>query len=205
MSNTSATGGYLKELPGITGKKEHENAVHGMIAGLTGISETLVRPAFQENPLKAPDPKDNVDWCAFYIRDSAATNYPYVAHISDADGSDVVVDWVDKEITAYFYGPNCETLAGMVRRGLHVEQNRHDLRQAGISIRRVGSVEQMPELVNGKWHDRADLTIFATFRATGTYRVLNLLQSGGTILSDEIRGGTQFSVPFDTDNVTPDD
>jgi hypothetical protein len=151
-----------------------ENAVHDMAAGLTGIDPTLIRPAFQGEPLKTPPPEEN--WCAFYIQDTNAVNYPAVVHESGEDGRDEVTDWMNKEIRLYFYGPASEEYAGMVRRGLHIEQNRYALRRMGVAVRRVGNAVQMPELANGKWLRRCDLVIYITYAASASYAVLNLLQ-----------------------------
>ncbi|MDR1495642.1 MAG: hypothetical protein LBS67_01810 [Clostridiales Family XIII bacterium] len=168
----SSAGGYIRE-PSAAIREPLENAVHDMVAGLTGIAPALIRPAFQGEPLKTPSPEK--DWCAFYIQDAAAMNYPAVVHSSDGDGHDEVTDWMDKEIRLYFYGPASEEHAGMMRRGLHIEQNRYALRQMGVAVRRVGGAAQMPELANGKWLRRCDLVIYITFAASASYAVLNLL------------------------------
>lgn len=194
MSNTSATGGYLREAPGVTGRIEHEDVVHGMIVGLTGLDKTLVRPAFQHDPLKAPKPE--IDWCAFFLRNASSTNFPAVLHAPNGDGSDMVIDWIDKEIHLYFYGPRAQENAELIRRGLHVEQNRYELRKAGFAIRSVGNATQVPEIVNGKWLNRCDIVVYATIEAIGRYAVLNLLQAGGTIANDD-----GLVNPFDTDNI----
>jgi hypothetical protein len=168
-----------------------------MAVNLTGLDPTLVRPAFQENPLAEPDPE--TDWCAFYIQDAEALNYPDVRHAPEDGGRDEVTDWIDQEARLYFYGPRADELAGLVRRGLHVERNRYALRKAGIAVRRLGNASRMPELVNGKWLNRVDLVIYITFAARGDYAVPNLRQSGGEIASDEIRGGEYFGGSYDTD------
>jgi hypothetical protein len=179
--NTSATGGYLRESVSVPHHKTLEDAAHGMITGLTGLDSKLVRPAFQEYPLATPEP--DVDWCAFYIRDSSAANYPDVRHSPDDGGSDIVTDWQNKEIHLYFYGPDCGEYAGMVRRGLHVEQNYLEFRKSGIVVKRVGNVAQMPEKVNEKWVSRADLIIYAAYAVSVSYPVLDVseLSDGGQI------------------------
>ncbi|MDR1020505.1 MAG: hypothetical protein LBL73_07090 [Synergistaceae bacterium] len=195
--NTSATGGYIRESPGATRREQVEDAIHAMVVGLTGLDPVLVRPAFQEDPLAAPAPE--VDWCAFHVADSSATNFPDARHVPDGDGHDEITDWTDKEIRLSFYGKLSEEYAGMTRRGLHIEQNRFRLRESGISVRRAGNAAPFPELVNGKWLRRCDLVIFATLEATGGYAVLNLLQSGGPVKTDSFRDGEQFATQFDTD------
>ena len=194
--NTSATGGYLREPEIAVNHKVLEDAVHGMLTALTGIDATLIRPAFQGNPLAEP-PLDT-DWCGFYLRDTSATNYPYVGQSPYGEGY-VVADWVDKEIHLYFYGPNSEEFAGMVRRGLHIEQNFREFRKSGIVVKRVGNVTQVPEKANDKWLSRSDLIIYATVAVASEYSVQSLeqLADGGQNWSleqpgsgDEINGGS---------------
>jgi hypothetical protein len=176
--NTSATGGYLRETAGVPHHEILEDAVHGMIAGLTGLNSTLIRPAFQESPLA--EPKSVIDWCLFFIRDSSPANYPDARNYPDGENG-VVTDWMNKEIHLYFYGPNCEEYAGMIRRGLHVEQNYLEFRKSGIAVKRVGGVTMMPELANGKWLSRADLIIYAAYAASASYPVMKIaeLADGG--------------------------
>jgi hypothetical protein len=152
-----------------------------MLAGLTGLDSTLKRPAFQESPLAVPKP--DIDWCMFYIRDAMATNYPDVRHSPEAGGSDIVTDWQSKEIHLYFYGPDCEEYAGMIRRGLHVEQNYLEFRKSGIVVKRIGNVTQMPEKVNEKWLSRADLIIYAAYTVSVSYPVMDIaeLSDGGQV------------------------
>ncbi len=198
MANTSATGGYLREAAGVASTVALEDVIHNMLVGLTGFDKTLVRPAYQDTPLAAPSA--SVDWCAFFIQDAAALNYAQVVHISDDDGHDTVIDQAEKEVRLYFYGRATDEYAGRVRRGLHIEQNRFELRQAGVAVRRIDSPVQAPVLTNEKWLRRTDLTIHITYEARGDYEVLNLLQAGGPIITDITHGGEPFLGDYDTDN-----
>jgi hypothetical protein len=186
----STTGGYIAETSsGVADVIPLENAVHDMIVGLTNLNPQLVRPAFQESPLA--NPPRNTDWCAFFIRDSFATNFPAISHVKTGDGHNEITDWVDKEIMLYFYGPQSEKYAGMVRRGLHVEQNHWKFRQSGITVKRVGNVTQMPELVNEKWIRRCDLIVYATVENKAAFAVFNLtaLADGGQVWEVETPQG----------------
>lgn len=199
MSNTSATGGYIPEGIGVASHSRLEDIVHDMLAGLTGFSNTLVRPAFQFDALKAPLPTEN--WCAFDLRNQTATNEPEIRHVPDGDGHDEVLDQMDYEAFCFFYGPHADDYAGMVRRALHIEQNRWAMRQAGIAVCSIGNPTQVPELVNNKWQRRVDLSIYITYEAVGTYDVLNLLRASGPIMTDHrVEGGT-LEVDYDTNNV----
>ena len=191
--NTSETGGYLREPESVMNHKALEDAIHAMLTGITGIEAALVRPAFQGEPLA--EPPIDVDWCGFYLRDASAVNYPYVGYAPDGDGSGVT-DIVDKEIHLYFYGPHSEEFAGMVRRGLHVEQNHREFRKSGIVVKRVGNVIQVPEIVHGKWLSRSDLIIYATVAFFAEYPVFQL---------EELADGNQSWNVIPSDGDSDDD
>ena len=192
MSNTSATGGYLTETSSPLSITALEDLWHDTIAGITGLDNTLVRPSRQLDPAQQPAP--DVDWCAFDIMRAASDPWPDVAHISAGDGSDMVVDHDRYEVGAVFYGPNADTLAGLLRRGLCVWQNRSALRSVGIALQSVGDPVTVPELDSMVWRQRVDLSARFSVESRGSYAVLNLLRSTGSINGDD---GT--AVAFDTE------
>ena len=179
MSNTSATGGYLTETSSPLGITALEDLWHDTIAGITGLDNTLVRPSRQLDPAQQPDPL--TDWCAFDIMRVSSDPWPDVAHVSAGDGSDIVVDHDRYEMGAVFYGPNADTLAGLLRRGLCVWQNRSALRSVGIALQSVGDPVTVPELDSMVWRQRVDLSARFIVESRGTYAVLNLLRSTGSI------------------------
>lgn len=196
MSNTSATGGYLTETSSPLGITALEDLWHDTIAGITGLSNTLVRPSRQLDPALQPDPL--TDWCAFDIVRVSSDPWPDVAHVSTGDGSDMVVDHDQYEVGAVFYGPNADTLAGLLRRGLCVWQNRSALRAVGIALQSVGDPVTVPELDSLVWRQRVDLSARFIVESRGNYAVLNLLRSTGSINGDD---GT--AVAYDTKEVKP--
>ena len=196
MSNTSATGGYLTETSSPLGITALEDLWHDTIAGITGLSNTLVRPSRQLDPALQPDPL--TDWCAFDIMRVSSDPWPDVAHVSTGQGSDTVVDHDRYEVGAVFYGPSADTLAGLLRRGLYVWQNRSALRAVGIALQSVGDPVTVPELDSLVWRQRVDLSVRFIVESRGNYAVLNLLRSTGSINGDD---GTP--VAFDTEEVKP--
>ena len=195
-NNTSATGGYLTEVSSPLGITALEDLWHDTIAGITGLSATLVRPSRQLDPALQPDPL--TDWCAFDIVRVSSDPWPDVAHVSAGDGSDMVVDHDRYEMGAVFYGPNADTNAGLLRRGLCVWQNRSALRAVGIALQSVGDPVTVPELDSLVWRQRVDLSARFIVESRGSYAVLNLLRSTGSINGDD---GT--AVAFDTKEVQP--
>ena len=157
---------------------------------------TAVRPSRQLDPAQQPAP--DVDWCAFDIMRVSSDPWPDVAHVSAGDGSDMVVDHDRYEVGAVFYGPNADTLAGLLRRGLYVWQNRSALRAVGIALQSVGDPVTVPELDSLVWRQRVDLSARFIVESRGSYAVLNLLRSTGSINGDD---GT--AVAFDTKEVKP--
>ena len=97
-----------------------------------------------------------------------------------------------------FYGPNADTNAGLLRRGLYVWQNRSALRSVGIALQSVGDPVTVPELDSMVWRQRVDLSARFIVESRGSYAVLNLLRSTGDILGDD---GT--AVTYDTEEVKP--
>lgn len=196
MANTSATGGYLAENSTLLSMTALENTFHDVIAGITGINATLVRPSRQINPAKQPQPETN--WIAFEIRRDSSDINAAVSHVSTGQGHDVVTDHDVYIAAVAVYGPDSDTIAGILRRGLFVWQNREALRAAGIAIQLVGNPVTMPELDSMTWRSRCDLDIRFVVEIKGAYGVLNLLRSTGDIAGDD---GTKADI--DTEEVKP--
>lgn len=196
MSNTSATGGFLQEQSTPLGITALEDLWHDTICGVTGLDNTLVRPSRQLDPAQQPDAL--TDWCAFDIVRVSSDPWADVAHISTGDGSDSVVDHDRYEVGAVFYGPNADTNAGLLRRGLFVWQNRSALRSVGIALQSIGDPVTVPELDSMVWRQRVDLSARFIVESRGSYAVLNLLRSTGDIIGDD--GSV---VTFDTEEVKP--
>lgn len=196
MSNTSATGGFLQEQSTPLGITALEDLWHDTISGVTGLDNTLVRPSRQLNPAQQPDAL--TDWCAFDIVRVSSDPWLDVAHVSTGQGSDSVVDHDRYEVGAVFYGPNADTNAGLLRRGLYVWQNRSALRSVGIALQLVGDPVTVPELDSMVWRQRVDLSARFIVESRGSYAVFNLLRSTGDIIGDD---GT--AVTFDTKEVQP--
>ena len=196
MSNTSATGGYLTEASTTLSLTAMENAWHDAIAGITGLDNTLVRPVRQVQPTRQP--AHPVNWCAFDIERATSDEWASYEHVSADDGSDLIIDHDVYTILAVVYGPDADELAGILRRGLYVWQNRAALRAVGIAVQRIAAPVSVPELADSLWRQRVDLEVQFAVERRGSYAVLNLLRSTGDILGDD---GT--AVAFDTEEVKP--
>ncbi len=191
--NTSATGGYLDETRHMT-FVELENLWHHALAGVTNTPNDLVRPTEQDNP--PPTPGRMVNWIAFHIAVEYPVDLPLVSHVSSGDGYDNVIDYITERVIVTTIGPDAYDIADTLRRAFHVEQNRAYLRKAGIAITGTGAPARAPVLQNEEWMKKAQVIIYSTREAVGTYQVLNLLESAGAIFSSN-----NPSIPFDTRSV----
>ncbi|WP_142850864.1 hypothetical protein [Telmatospirillum sp. J64-1] len=152
MSNNSATGGPLAVEGGLS-REALEDVIHDLLAGLTGLEGALIRPRYQPKP--PPQPKPEVDWCAFGITEAA----PEGTQLIQGDGAAVLHSQASLTVALSFYGPGGDVLAGRVRAGLQIAQNREGLRAAGLAYVSAGAIIAGAELVGGSWLPRFDLTL----------------------------------------------
>lgn len=179
MPNTSATGGFLRQTSAPSTRECLEDVWHDVITGITGLKPKLVRPEYQIDPAAVPPGK--TDWCAFRLEMDGARNFAGRVHDGAGEGQDIVVDHMPWRVTAFFYGPGAEDLAGALRRGLEIAQNRFTLRRAGCAVTSVDSPVSVPELDGEVWRRRADLAIHMTVTMASAYGVLNLKDAHGVI------------------------
>lgn len=131
-----------------------ENILAEMVAALCGIEPKNVRPRYHAE--SAPVPGHKTNWCALGI---VGEDAPGGAVWHENGYSRLLVD---QEIEALFsfYGPLAREKARALRDGLWVEQNRAILRtENNIAISHMGAMQKVPELVNGRWLMRCDMTI----------------------------------------------
>lgn len=182
MTNTSATGGVLAPLNTPLTQTQIENLLQGLIAGITGLTGTLVRPRWQPEPPKQP--AHDVDWCSLGIQTRARHGSPAVTHDGTGSGTDVVLAWERLELLTSFYGPGAQDLISRLLSGLAVDQNRTALRSAGLAYLFAGEPVVAPELIQTRWVQRVDLTLFFELEVRRDYSVLTILCGLVTINTD---------------------
>lgn len=134
-----------------------EDALHDMVCGLCGLSGEMVRPRWQPRP--APVPAPEADWCAFGIVSQSAEG-GMAWHEKGSTRLEVQETLL---VMFSFYGPNARSKASCLRNGLWIEQNRAVLREgANLALVRVGEITSAPELANGRWLKREDISITFT-------------------------------------------
>jgi hypothetical protein len=188
VPNTSATGGYLS--PANNANQLNDSAIadllHGWIAGITGIDNTLVRPRWQQEQPNIPD--INVDWCAFGITEKTNPGNPFEVHypasVNYPDGYNELRRHQDFSALITLYGINAEKNAMVLSSGIFVAQNNEVLNGYGIFVTGHGQSTTIPELIKNKWVFRVDLTIDFRRQITLDYPVLNILSSESDIKNE---------------------
>lgn len=187
MPNTSATGGYLlpdNNIPAPLEDDALDDFLHDVVAGITGLDPTLVRPRWQ---FEVPDmPDRTINWCAFGIMSRSADTFDSSIHqpaTPDANGSDLLQRQEMLNLMVSFYGPNCQATGAQLRDGLGVAQNREQLFLAGMGLVSVGDLTKAPELVKDAWLQRADLPLVIRREVRREYPVLNLLSAQALLIA----------------------
>ncbi len=187
----SSTGGYLQQISGPVEGLDLRRFLGTMLAGVSGLSPDLVRPAWQIHP--APIPDININWMAFAILSRRAENDPY--QVANNSGLTMIVhEEIDVLLT--FYGPDCLQKAAEIRDGLGLSQNTEALRIAGMAVAQLSDIIHAPELVNRRFFDRADTTLTLRREIRREYAVLDFVSSVGVIYAN--RAETTLERTLDT-------
>ena len=178
--NTSATGGYIIEVPpSPPGVHEIAAGLQQMIVALTGLPGSLVRPRWQRMPPTQPDPETT--WASIGVTRVEADAYPYITHDGAAQlvgtegkGVDRMQRHLTVSVLATFYGPEAELCAGSVRDGLYMNQNWEPLASLGLKLRDFRDLARNAELINQQWVDRFDVLLELRQQIDRVYPVLNI-------------------------------
>lgn len=184
---TSATGGTLTTaLPDGVALRRF---LQGVLAAVTGLPPTMVRPRWQPNPPVMP--KADIDWAAFGITRRTGDATVFVE--ARADGATVVRD-EQLEILVSVYGPNAEAYAELFRDGMEVAQNREPLLLADIGLVEITPALHVPELLNNQWYNRCDFTWTVNRSTAKDYQILCFTGAVGAIITETM------TLPFEVAN-----
>lgn len=147
----SSTGGYL--LP-ITNDFNVNHVLHDWIVGITGISNTLVRPMYQPNPPTIPSFGTN--WIAYNVRDTESDGFAYQGIVSDSYDIKRQMRLI---LTVSFYGINSFDISQRFKQSVELTQNWKELRQYSLAFGGCGNIIRVPELHNLRWLDRYNIEV----------------------------------------------
>lgn len=158
-----------------------------LVAGITRLDPTLVRPRWQPEPPNLPD--YGTDWVAVGAVDHEPDpGWAAWQHDSAGGGRDYVTQSETFVLLTSFYGPHAGAYDGLLRDGLQVGQNREVLQLAGMGLGEVGGTSRVPELIKERWTQRVDRRIHIRRQLLRVYPILNLL--GATVsVGVETEGG----------------
>jgi hypothetical protein len=188
MPNDSTTGGPL--LPNVPEPLEDADLVaifQQLVAGLTGIDGTLIRPRWQAVPPQQPDA--NTNWCALGVATETADDNPSIVHDGNSgsgptQGVDIYVRHEEIEVYTTFYGPGAQAAGKRLRDGIAMPQNSEALHPSDIRWVSCGPLRAVPEVVNQQWIRRYDMLLLFRRKVTRTYGVRNIASSDSTITDD---------------------
>jgi hypothetical protein len=176
MPNDSTAPGYLTPTsPALADDAALDAIFQTLVAGVSGLDGSLVRPRWQPVPPKQPD--FSVNWCALGVVSVKADANPAIIHngADDEDlGSDTLYRHALVEVLLSFYGPQGQQYAEQTRDGLWVLQNYTTLAPAlMVFTGEAGEVRGVPELINQQWQRRYDFTAWFGRQIVRTYGVRN--------------------------------
>lgn len=184
----SSTGGYLS--PAVASPPLEDDALTAifqqMIVGITGLPGNMVRPRWQPNPPKQPEP--TVNWCALGIAVQTLDDGPAIVHNGAGNGSDTYIRHEQIDVLASFYGPNGMQNAQLLSDGLAIPQNLEQLKAQDMNSVDTGQIRTAPDLINEQWVRRYDIELTFRRKITRSYNVLNTLTAQGTVQTNTVTG-----------------
>lgn len=192
MVNNSSTGGYLKPTSTLNPPRGLNliQFIQTIVVGISGIDGTLVRPKWQVEPPKQPDIM--VNWIAMGIANQNPDTFAFVG--MDSDGNTEFSRNEEIEVSCSLYGPDALEIAGVLRDGLQIPQNLEVMRQANMGLIETGRPNHVPDLVNERFINRIEMSIFLRRQVQRVYVILPIVSAQGTIYSP--LGDETYLEPF---------
>lgn len=160
-----------------------EDFLQQLLAGITGLDPTLVRPRWQAEPPNMP-PFETDCWAAVGMMGTEPDpGWPWLGHDPTAGGRDHYLFHETVTVTATFYGDGGDRASGLWRDGLMVPQNWELLRAAGMGVLTVSGSTRTAEMIKNRWLNRCDRTVRIHRDLRRVYPVLNLKSASGRVVA----------------------
>jgi len=183
----SSTGGYLPQTT--TTDSNLTEFFHDMLQGMTGIDSNLIRPLWQANPPNAPE--NGVDWLAYGITNKTQDENAYIETLVDASSN--LYRNEEIEVSIQIYGSSHLLTASVIKDCLEIGQNREALYLNNMAYLGTSETFNVPEIINGQYFNRCDLTLNFRRKVKRTFAILSLVDAQGSIEPDpEDLGTTTF-------------
>lgn len=193
VPNTSATGGYLTATTQTIEGIPFRRFIGSVLVGVSGLQSEYVRPSFQINPPPMPD--IDINWIAYNIVNRQGDFSTYQKE--SADGLTTTQTQNEEcDIAVIFYGPDCLSLAAMVRDAFDIPQNQETLQNNGMAMIGTSDIIRAPELINDRYFDRADMTITIRREIRRDFSVLSFADVCGNIAGNRY-GSSVISHTFE--------
>jgi hypothetical protein len=193
LANNSATGGPLPAQPPFPVDDDALDAVlQALVASVTGLPGSLVRPRWQPGNPKQPEP--GTDWCAVGVVDTVPSAGPWLVY-DPVNNVEQYWDHEEFSVLASHYGPNAKFYARLLRAGLNVPQNTEVLLPFEMRYIGCGHVRNVPELINLQWVHRQDLALTFRRKFQLVYAVENILVADVNLIDDTIVNDTIIVPP----------
>lgn len=189
--NTSATGGYLSPATQTKDGLDLRRFLQTVIVGVTLLPVDLVRPMWQIDP--PPIPGIEVDWCGYAILEQRSeAGLPYIVALNPIATRFIRHEEID--ILCAFYGQDALTKAAIFRDDLELGQNREQLFLADIGLVGCSGIRHIPELINDRYIDRADITWTIRREIRREYPILQFASAVGNVSGQASGGAREQSV-----------
>jgi hypothetical protein len=160
-----------------------DSALAAVIAGITGMDQSLVIPRDQPGSgFREPDVQYN--WVSVGVMTSTPMSTRAIqAHNSDGDGSTALHQYYTLDVLASCYGPKSNGIARLIFDAFDIEQNRFALRAVGLNFLDVEPIRKVPGLVAAGIRRRSDLSFRLVQSIERVYLIRNILGARGTVVS----------------------